>query len=49
MEDNRSTRKRKAIKEAAEAAFLGHGYLGTSMDQIAAAAAVSATVGSSLR
>jgi TetR/AcrR family transcriptional repressor of mexJK operon len=41
MEDNRSTRKRKAIKEAAEAAFLENGYLGTSMDQIAAAAAVS--------
>jgi TetR/AcrR family transcriptional regulator, mexJK operon transcriptional repressor len=41
MEDNRSTRKRKAIIEAAAAAFLENGYLGTNMDQIASAAAVS--------
>jgi TetR/AcrR family transcriptional repressor of mexJK operon len=41
MEDNRSTRKRKAIMEAARAAFLQNGYLGTNMDEIATAAAVS--------
>ena len=39
--DSRSARKRAAILEAATAAFLRHGYLGTSMDQIAAAAGVS--------
>jgi len=39
--DNRSTRKRKAIIDAAGAAFLANGYLGTNMDQIASAAAVS--------
>jgi TetR/AcrR family transcriptional repressor of mexJK operon len=38
---DRSARKRRAIVEAATALFLQHGYLGTSMDQIAAAAAVS--------
>lgn len=39
--ETRSDRKRRAIVEAAEAAFLRGGYLGTSMDEIAAAAAVS--------
>src|SRR5687767_5395661 len=37
----RSARKRKVIMEAATAAFLKQGYLGTSMDEIAAQAAVS--------
>jgi TetR/AcrR family transcriptional regulator, mexJK operon transcriptional repressor len=37
----RSDRKRAAILEAATARFLHHGYLGTSMDEIAADAAVS--------
>jgi TetR/AcrR family transcriptional regulator, mexJK operon transcriptional repressor len=37
----RSRRKREAILEAATEAFLEHGYLGTSMDEIAAAAGVS--------
>jgi TetR/AcrR family transcriptional repressor of mexJK operon len=37
----RSTRKRKAIVEAATTAFLRNGYLGTSMDEIAALAGVS--------
>jgi len=41
MEGSRSARKRKAIVEAAETAFLENGYLGTSMDEIATAAAVS--------
>jgi TetR/AcrR family transcriptional regulator, mexJK operon transcriptional repressor len=40
-EDGRSARKRRAIMEAATAVFLGSGYLGTSMDEIAARAAVS--------
>jgi TetR/AcrR family transcriptional repressor of mexJK operon len=39
--ESRSARKRRAILDAASAAFLAHGYLGTSMDEIAAAAAVS--------
>lgn len=39
--EDRSTRKRRAIVQAAMALFLQHGYLGTSMDQIAAFAAVS--------
>jgi TetR/AcrR family transcriptional repressor of mexJK operon len=39
--EDRSTRKRRAIVEASTALFLQHGYLGTSMDQIAAFAAVS--------
>ncbi len=39
--EDRSTRKRRAIVEAAMTLFLRHGYLGTSMDQIAALAAVS--------
>jgi TetR/AcrR family transcriptional regulator, mexJK operon transcriptional repressor len=37
----RSVRKRRAILEAATEAFLERGYLGTSMDEIAAAASVS--------
>jgi TetR/AcrR family transcriptional regulator, mexJK operon transcriptional repressor len=37
----RSVRKRQAILEAATTAFLSNGYLGTSMDEIAALAAVS--------
>ncbi len=37
----RSARKRRAILEAATAAFLRSGYLGTSMDEIAAQAGVS--------
>jgi len=37
----RSARKRSAILDAATELFLRHGYLGTSMDQIAALAAVS--------
>jgi AcrR family transcriptional regulator len=41
LEEGRSTRKRRAILEAATTAFLRHGYLGTSMDEIAALAAVS--------
>ena len=36
-----STRKRRAIIEAATTAFLRNGYLGTSMDEIAALAGVS--------
>jgi TetR/AcrR family transcriptional repressor of mexJK operon len=39
--EDRSTRKRRVIIDAATALFLQHGYLGTSMDQIAASAAVS--------
>src|SRR5262245_14279457 len=37
----RSARKRKVIMEAATRAFLRQGYLGTSMDEVAAQAAVS--------
>jgi TetR/AcrR family transcriptional repressor of mexJK operon len=37
----RSARKRRGVVEAATALFLRHGYLGTSMDQIAASSAVS--------
>ncbi len=40
-DERRSTRKREAILEAATTAFLRNGYLGTSMDEIAALAAVS--------
>ncbi len=40
-EDTRSARKRRAIVAAATALFLEHGYQGTSMDDIAAQAAVS--------
>ncbi len=39
--EDRSTRKRRAVVEAATTLFLRHGYLGTSVDQIAAFAAVS--------
>jgi TetR/AcrR family transcriptional regulator, mexJK operon transcriptional repressor len=39
--DRRSKRKRTAILEAATRAFLSNGYLGTSMDEIAALARVS--------
>jgi len=37
----RSSRKRRAILEAATTVFLRHGYLGTSMDEIATLAGVS--------
>lgn len=40
-EDGRSARKRKAIVDAATEVFYRKGYLGTSMDEIAALAAVS--------
>jgi len=40
-EEPRSTRKRQAILEAATSLFLRNGYLGTSMDEIAAGAGVS--------
>ena len=40
-EERRSSRKRVAILEAATTVFLRNGYLGTSMDEIAALAAVS--------
>jgi TetR/AcrR family transcriptional regulator, mexJK operon transcriptional repressor len=40
-DERRSARKRRAILEAATTAFLRTGYLGTSMDQIAALAGVS--------
>ncbi|HKC29328.1 MAG TPA: TetR/AcrR family transcriptional regulator [Jatrophihabitans sp.] len=40
-DDRRSARKRRAILDAATAAFLEQGYRGTSMDSIAAAAQVS--------
>ncbi|HEY7633802.1 MAG TPA: TetR/AcrR family transcriptional regulator [Thermoleophilaceae bacterium] len=39
--DTRSNRKRKAILDAASRVFLSKGYLGTSMDEIAALAGVS--------
>ena len=39
--ETRTERKRQAIIEAARAVFLRNGYLGTSMDEIAALAAVS--------
>ena len=41
MTEDRSARKRRVVVDAATALFLRHGYLGTSMDQIAAFAAVS--------
>ena len=41
LDDRRSARKRRAILEAATAIFLRNGYSGTSMDDIAALAAVS--------
>jgi TetR/AcrR family transcriptional regulator, mexJK operon transcriptional repressor len=40
-DDRRSTRKRKAILAAATTVFVSNGYLGTSMDEIAALASVS--------
>ncbi len=40
-DDRQSTRKRKAIVGAATTTFLHKGYLGTSMDEIAALAGVS--------
>jgi TetR/AcrR family transcriptional regulator, mexJK operon transcriptional repressor len=40
-QEGRSARKNRAIVEAAATAFLRSGYLGTSMDQIAALAGVS--------
>jgi TetR/AcrR family transcriptional regulator, mexJK operon transcriptional repressor len=40
-ETNRSARKRSAILDAATAVFLRQGYLGTSMDEVAALAGVS--------
>jgi len=40
-DERRSARKRRAILEAATSAFLRSGYLGTSMDEIAALASVS--------
>lgn len=40
-DERRSVRKRRAIVEAATAAFLEHGYRGTSMDAVASAAGVS--------
>jgi TetR/AcrR family transcriptional repressor of mexJK operon len=40
-DERRSTRKRRAILEAATTVFLRNGYVGTSMDEIAALAAVS--------
>jgi TetR/AcrR family transcriptional regulator, mexJK operon transcriptional repressor len=39
--EGRSARKHRTILEAARAVFLRNGYLGTSMDEIAAAASVS--------
>ena len=41
QEDTRSGRKHKAIMEAATTVFLAKGYLGTTVDEIAALAAVS--------
>jgi TetR/AcrR family transcriptional repressor of mexJK operon len=40
-DERRSTRKRRAILDAATTVFLRNGYVGTSMDEIAALAAVS--------
>jgi AcrR family transcriptional regulator len=40
-DQGRSARKRSAILEAATTVFLDNGYLGTSMDEIAALARVS--------
>jgi len=40
-EEGRSVRKRRAIMEAATTVFLRNGYVGTSMDEIAALAGVS--------
>jgi TetR/AcrR family transcriptional regulator, mexJK operon transcriptional repressor len=40
-DERRSTRKRRAIRDAAATVFLSNGYVGTSMDEIAALARVS--------
>jgi AcrR family transcriptional regulator len=40
-DQGRSARKRRAILDAAATIFLGHGYPGTSMDEVAARAGVS--------
>ena len=40
-DQRRSARKRRAILDAAATTFLSNGYLGTSMDEIAALAHVS--------
>jgi TetR/AcrR family transcriptional repressor of mexJK operon len=40
-DERQSTRKRRAILEAATTVFLRQGYLGTSMDEVAALASVS--------
>ncbi|GAA3697346.1 TetR/AcrR family transcriptional regulator [Nonomuraea antimicrobica] len=40
-EDTRTARKRRQIMEAARPVFLRNGYVGTSMDEVAALAAVS--------
>jgi AcrR family transcriptional regulator len=41
MEEGRSARKRRAILDAARTVFMRHGYVGASMDEVAALAAVS--------
>ncbi len=41
VEEGRTARKRRAILEAANEVFLQHGYIGASMDEVAAKAAVS--------
>ncbi|SDU84677.1 TetR/AcrR family transcriptional regulator [Jiangella alkaliphila] len=41
VEEGRTARKRRAILEAATEVFLQHGYIGASMDEVAAKAAVS--------
>jgi TetR/AcrR family transcriptional repressor of mexJK operon len=41
MTEDRSARKRRVVVDAATTLFLQHGYLGTSVDQIAAFAGVS--------
>ncbi|MFC4945907.1 TetR/AcrR family transcriptional regulator [Pseudonocardia sp. GCM10023141] len=40
-DEGRTARKRRAILDAATAVFLQHGYVGASMDEVAAKAAVS--------
>jgi AcrR family transcriptional regulator len=41
VEEGRTARKRRAIRSAATEVFLQHGYVGASMDEVAARAAVS--------
>ncbi|MEU4443397.1 TetR/AcrR family transcriptional regulator [Actinosynnema sp. NPDC050801] len=41
MEETRSDRKRRAVLDAARTVFLRHGYVGASMDEVAALAEVS--------